>query len=64
MNDTYIVETGSDKYIFRVYRADRRNRSEIAFELDVLNHLHQNNVNVSIPIAQKDGTFINDFFGY
>lgn len=61
MNDTYIVEAGSDKYIFRVYRADRRNRSEIAFELDVLNYLHQNNVNVSIPIAQKDGTFINDF---
>ncbi|ANF97848.1 phosphotransferase [Paenibacillus bovis] len=61
MNDTYIVETGSGKYIFRVYRADRRNRSEIAFELDVLNYVNENNVNVSIPIARKDGTFINDF---
>jgi len=62
MNDTYIVETGSGKYIFRVYRADRRNRSEIAFELDVLNYLNQNDVNVSIPFARKDGSFINEFW--
>ncbi|WIM38274.1 phosphotransferase [Paenibacillus sp. PK4536] len=61
MNDTYIVESGSGKYIFRVYRADRRSRSDIAFELDVLNYLNENDVNVSIPIAQKDRTFINDF---
>jgi len=62
MNDTYIVETGSGKYIFRVYRADRRNRSEIAFELDVLNYLNENDVNASIPIARKDGNFINEFW--
>ncbi|NGZ77698.1 phosphotransferase [Saccharibacillus alkalitolerans] len=62
MNDTYILETGSGKYIFRVYRADRRNKSEIAFELDLLNDLHGNDVSVSIPIAKKDGTFINEFF--
>ncbi len=61
MNDTYIVDTESSKYIFRVYRADRRNKSEIAFELDVLNHLNGNNVSVSVPITKKDGTFINDF---
>lgn len=61
MNDTYIVETELSKYIFRVYRADRRNKSEIAFELDVLNYLNRNNVSVSIPIAKKDGTFVNDF---
>ena len=61
MNDTYILETGSGKYIFRVYRADRRNKSEIAFELDLLNYLNENDVSVSIP-TKKDGTFINEFF--
>lgn len=33
MNDTYEVETDVDKYIFRIYRADRRSRSDIEFEL-------------------------------
>lgn len=62
MNDTYILETGPLKYIFRVYRADRRNKSEIAFELDLLNYLNENDVSVSIPITKKDGTLINEFF--
>jgi Ser/Thr protein kinase RdoA (MazF antagonist) len=62
MNDTYILETGTDKYIFRVYRADRRNKSEIAFELDLLSYLNENGVSVSIPITKKDGTLINEFF--
>jgi len=61
MNDTYVLTTGQGKYIFRVYRADRRNHSEIAFELDVLNDLHVKGVNVSVPINRKDGTFINNF---
>ncbi|WP_258199332.1 phosphotransferase [Paenibacillus endoradicis] len=62
MNDTYVLETKSEKYIFRVYRADRRNKSEIAFELDLLNFLYKNDVSVSIPITKKDGTLINEFF--
>ncbi|MGZ9585863.1 phosphotransferase [Paenibacillus marinisediminis] len=61
MNDTYILITNQRRYIFRVYRADRRNDSEIAFELDLLNHLHDCGVNVSVPIARKDGTYISDF---
>lgn len=62
MNDTYILVTEQAKYIFRVYRADRRNNSEISFELDLLNYLNVQGVDVSIPIRKKDGTFINDFF--
>ncbi|MBP1993050.1 phosphotransferase [Paenibacillus eucommiae] len=62
MNDTYVLVTEQAKYIFRVYRADRRNHSEVAFELDLLNDLHAKGVNVSIPILKKDGTFINEFF--
>lgn len=61
MNDTYILASEQEKYIFRVYRADRRNSSEIAFELDLLNYLNEQGVNVSIPIRKKDETFINEF---
>ncbi|AJS60641.1 phosphotransferase [Paenibacillus sp. IHBB 10380] len=61
MNDTYVLVTKQAQYIFRVYRADRRNNSEIAFELDLLNYLHVKGVSVSIPITKKDGTFINEF---
>ncbi|WP_441958078.1 phosphotransferase enzyme family protein [Paenibacillus sp. TAF43_2] len=61
MNDTYILETEQGKYIFRVYRADRRNQSEIAFELDLLNDLHAKGISVSVPIEKNDGTFINEF---
>ncbi|SFF02135.1 Ser/Thr protein kinase RdoA involved in Cpx stress response, MazF antagonist [Paenibacillus algorifonticola] len=56
-----VLETEEAKYIFRVYRADRRRISEIKFELDLLKELHVKGVNVSIPIAKKDGTFINEF---
>lgn len=59
---SYVVITKAEKYIFRVYRADRRNRSDIGFELDLLNHLHEHGISLSVPIAKKDGTFINEFF--
>lgn len=61
MNDTYVLITEHAKYIFRVYRADRRNNSEISFELDLLNYLSAEGVSVSVPIRKKDGTFINEF---
>jgi Ser/Thr protein kinase RdoA (MazF antagonist) len=61
MNDTYILTAGQDKYIFRVYRADRRNRTEISFELDLLQDLYEKKVKVSVPIARRDGLMLNIF---
>ena len=61
MNDTYVLVTEHTKYIFRVYRADRRNTSEVSFELDLLNYLSAEGVSVSVPIRKKDGTFIAEF---
>ncbi|SMF80052.1 Ser/Thr protein kinase RdoA involved in Cpx stress response, MazF antagonist [Paenibacillus uliginis N3/975] len=60
MNDTYLVTTTSDeKFIFRVYRGDwRKEYSEIAFELELLRHLNQNRISVSLPIADIHGEFI------
>ncbi|MBM7566713.1 phosphotransferase enzyme family protein [Paenibacillus sacheonensis] len=61
MNDTYLLETETARYMFRVYRADRRTISDIAFELDLLTHLAGKGVPVSTPIARRDGTLINAF---
>lgn len=60
MNDTYIVETASRKLIFRLYRSDWRTKeSEIAFEMDLLLHLHKEGISVSVPIADTFGNYIS-----
>lgn len=61
MNDTYEVETDVDKYIFRIYRADRRSRSDIDFELELLQFLGANGISVSEPIPGKDGVYLRGF---
>jgi Ser/Thr protein kinase RdoA (MazF antagonist) len=54
LNDTYLLTTRESRFVVRVYRA-RRNASEVAYELDLLNHLAAKGVPVSVPIAAKDG---------
>lgn len=61
MNDTYFVTTNKERYIFRVYRADRRTEEQVKFELEVLNYLQDNGIEVSTPIARNDGSYINTF---
>lgn len=60
MNDTYLAATNAKKYVFRVYRADRKNRSDIEFELELLQYLGGHGIGVSEPIRKKDGSFINE----
>ena len=61
MNDTYEVESDVDKYIFRIYRADRRSRPDIEFELELLRFLSANGIGVSEPIPGKDGAYLSGF---
>ncbi|QOT12730.1 phosphotransferase [Paenibacillus sp. JNUCC32] len=61
MNDTYAIETDVDKYIFRIYRADRRSRPDIEFELELLRFLSANGISVSEPIPGKDGAYLSGF---
>lgn len=59
MNDTYSIKTAEDQYVFRVYRADRRMEySEVAFEIELLKHLDQHHIPVSMPISDICGEFI------
>jgi Ser/Thr protein kinase RdoA (MazF antagonist) len=55
LNDTFVVNTLGYKYILRVYRKDWRSLSNINYELEVLLHLKNAGINVSVPIARKDG---------
>ena len=55
INDSYKVATESESYLLRIYRKDWRTKSDIEFELSILNHLHQEGVNVAHPIATVTG---------
>ncbi|WP_121967519.1 phosphotransferase [Myroides sp. N17-2] len=60
MNHLYIIEDGQTKYVFRVYTHNWRTKVEIKEELRLLIHLKQNNKQVAYPIADKEGTQIQE----
>lgn len=49
-NDTYLINTGAKKYIFRVYKYQWRSFASIETELKLINTLKANGVGVSYPI--------------
>ncbi|MGG3563720.1 phosphotransferase [Neobacillus rhizosphaerae] len=57
LNDSYVITTQNEKYIFRVYRHYWRSESDILFELDALNWLKEQGLLVSAPLKAKDGIF-------
>jgi len=59
VNDTYLVQADTEKYILRVYTAGWRSLSAILYEIDVLLHLERNGVQVSTPIARRDGNYVS-----
>lgn len=59
LNDTYLLQTSTGKYILRVYRLGWRSLSDILYELDVLLHLHRKNVPVSFPLPMRDGSLLS-----
>ncbi|WP_282942778.1 phosphotransferase [Paenibacillus sp. RC67] len=61
LNDTYLLITNSGKYILRIYKVNWRNKSDIEFEIELLNHLISNGVPVSYPVEKKDGSYLSEF---
>lgn len=61
INDTYAVEDGDTKYVFRVYHIGWRTRAEIGEEIRLLNLLYENDIPVSRPVADLHGNDIQDF---
>jgi Ser/Thr protein kinase RdoA (MazF antagonist) len=60
LNDTYSIHTRTNKYIFRIYRKGWREKSDILFELEAINHLSENGCLVSTPITRKDGEWLTE----
>ncbi len=57
-NDTYLVDAGSDKYIFRLYLNGKYyvdSDDAYRFELDLLRHLHSQDIPVANAIPTQTG---------
>jgi Ser/Thr protein kinase RdoA (MazF antagonist) len=55
MLDTYAITAATGPAILRIYPAQRRTKSHVLAELDVLDYLYAAGVAVSISIPQRDG---------
>jgi Ser/Thr protein kinase RdoA (MazF antagonist) len=60
LNDTYLVASEGDRWVARVYRAGWRSPSEIAWELELLEHLAGRGVPVSLPIRAVNGSWTRE----
>ncbi|MEM8829867.1 MAG: phosphotransferase [Cyanobacteria bacterium P01_G01_bin.19] len=55
LSDIYLIETSVKTYILKVSHHHWRSRSDIKFELEFLDFLHQQDVPVAHPIKTKSG---------
>jgi Ser/Thr protein kinase RdoA (MazF antagonist) len=60
VSDTYINQNEGETFFLRVYRKVHRTRSEVCFELAMLNHLHHKGVAVARPVPRRDGGLVNE----
>lgn len=58
INDTYLVDDNSNKFVFRVYSLNWRSKTEITEEIKLLNQLKQNGISISYPISDQENNYI------
>ncbi|MEM8966474.1 MAG: phosphotransferase [Bacteroidota bacterium] len=58
INHSYLISDGSAKYVLRVYSHSWRSETEILEELRFLNLLKTNAVEVSYPLSDSSGSYI------
>src|ERR1700761_6768622 len=61
VSDTYLVASGSGKYIFKIYRDSYRKLGEIHGEVELLQLLKANNIPVAAPIPDKTSNTIQQY---
>lgn len=64
-NDHYLVRTGDQKYVARIYQQGnylQRQESDYLFELDWLNYLKANDMPVSYPLLRRDGGYLGSVY--
>lgn len=55
LSDVYLVETKTNRYIFRISHHHWRSKSDIYFELELLDFLKQRHLPVAYPLRTTDG---------
>lgn len=60
MNHLYLVTDGEGKFVLRIYTFNWRTKLEVSEELRLLNHLKENNTQISYPIADRKGNCIQE----
>jgi Ser/Thr protein kinase RdoA (MazF antagonist) len=58
LNDAYLIETATDRFVLKLYRAGWRTREEVLYEVDALLHLHGKGVPVACPLPASDGSSV------
>lgn len=58
VSDTYILDNGASKYIFKIYRDSHRKVEEIKGEIELLSLLHNGGAKISYPLADLQGRFL------
>jgi len=58
LNDTYLIHTGNEPYVLRIYRFDWRSSEDVLYELDLLKHLHGRGILVAIPVTRRNGQLV------
>ncbi len=58
VNDTYLVDTAAQKYIFRLYRFNLRSFEDIKFEVELLKYLASEGASVSEPIINTNHQYM------
>lgn len=55
LSDIYLVETARSHYVLRISHAHWRTKSDIDFELELLDYWHQQRLPVAYPLWTRDG---------
>jgi Ser/Thr protein kinase RdoA (MazF antagonist) len=58
LNDTYAVEAGGRRYVFRLYRHGWRTLEDVRFELEFIRHVAARGAAVAAPVARRDGEMV------
>lgn len=61
VSDTYLVETTSAKYVFKIYRDAHRSYAEIMGEMELLEYYANNGASVSYPVRDTSGKWLLSF---
>jgi Ser/Thr protein kinase RdoA (MazF antagonist) len=56
LNDVYLVQSGADRYLLKLYRAGWRTRAEVLYEVEALLHMDRHGVDVALPVVGRDGS--------